>query len=109
MEQQQQQQILKQELTISQILRTYGKQFKQIAQQYSDGYNGRCALGVIMSYYGWNGKDDSQVIRKLLSTLIALSYAGIDKNLLAELNDSGVPFDAIADHIDKFGGSRKYR
>jgi hypothetical protein len=91
MEQQQQQQILKQELTISQILRTYGKQFKQIAQQYSDGYNGRCALGVIMSYYGWNGKDDSQVIRKLLSTLIALSYAGIDKNLLAELNDSGVP------------------
>jgi hypothetical protein len=52
MEQQQQQQILKQELTISQILRTYGKQFKQIAQQYSDGYNGRCALGVIMSYYG---------------------------------------------------------
>ena len=62
-----------------------------------------------MSYYGWNGKDDSQVIKKLLSTLIALSYAGIDKNLLAELNDSGVPFDKIADHLDKFGGSRKYR
>jgi hypothetical protein len=58
---QQQQQVLKQELTISQILRTYGKQFKQIAQQYSDGHNGRCALGVIMSYYGWNGKDDSQL------------------------------------------------
>ena len=109
MEQQQQQQILKQELTISQILRTYGKQFKQIAQQYSDGHNGRCALGVIMSYYGWNGKDDSQVTRKLLSTLIALSYAGIDKNLLAELNDSGMPFVEIADHLDKFGGSRKYR
>ena len=104
-----QQQILKQELTISQILRTYGKQFKQIAQQYSDGQNGRCALGVIMSYYGWNGKDDSQVTRKLLSTLIALSYADIDKNLLAELNDSGMPFDEIADHLDKFGGSRKYR
>ena len=106
---QQQQQILKQEQTISQILRTYGKQFKQIAQQYSDGQNGRCALGVIMSYYGWNGKDDSQVTRKLLSTLIALSYADIDKNLLAELNDSGMPFDEIADHLDKFGGSRKYR
>ena len=82
---------------------------KQIAQQYSDGQNGRCALGVIMSYYGWNGKDDSQVTRKLLSTLIALSYADIDKNLLAELNDSGMPFDEIADHLDKFGGSRKYR
>ena len=85
------------------------KQFKQIAQQYSDGQNGRCALGVIMSYYGWNGKDDSQVTRKLLSTLIALNYADIDKNLLAELNDSGMPFDEIADHLDKFGGSRKYR
>ena len=109
MDQQQQQQVLKQELTISQILYTYGKQFKQITQQYSDGHNGRCALGIIMSYYGWNGKDDSQVTRKLLSILIALSYADIDKNLLAELNDSGVPFVEIADHLDKFGGSRKYR
>ena len=54
-------------------------------------------------------KNDSQVTRKLLSTLIALSYADIDKNLLAELNDSGMPFDEIADHLDKFGGSRKYR
>jgi hypothetical protein len=62
-----------------------------------------------MSYYGWNGKNDSQVTRNLLSTLIALSYADIDKNLLAELNDSGMPFDEIADHLDKFGGSRKYR
>jgi hypothetical protein len=44
-----------------------------------------------------------------LSTLIALSYADIDKNLLVELNDSGMPFDEIADHLDKFGGSRKYR
>ena len=46
LEQQQQQQVLKQELTISQILCTYGKQFKQITQQYSDGHNGRCALAV---------------------------------------------------------------
>lgn len=64
-----QQQLLKQELTVSGILRTYGKQFKQITQRYSDGHNGRCALGVIMSYYGWNGKDDSQTARKLLGTL----------------------------------------
>jgi hypothetical protein len=44
------QQLLKQEMTISQILRTYGNQFKQIRGQYSDGFNGRCAIGVIMSY-----------------------------------------------------------
>jgi hypothetical protein len=43
----QQQQLLKQELTISEILRTYGKQFRQITERYSDGHNGRCAMGVI--------------------------------------------------------------
>jgi hypothetical protein len=52
----QQQQLLKPEETVSQILRTYGKQFTQVRGRYSDGYNGRCAAGVIMSYYGWNGK-----------------------------------------------------
>jgi hypothetical protein len=51
------QQLLEQEMTVSQILQTYGKQFKQIRGQYSDGFNGRCAVGVIMSYYGWNRKD----------------------------------------------------
>lgn len=47
------QQILEQkELTVSQILRTYGTQFTQIKELYSDGHNGRCAVGVNMSYYG---------------------------------------------------------
>ena len=102
----QQQQLLNQELTVSQILRTYGKQFKQITERYSDGYNGRCALGVIMSYYGWNGQDDSQAASKLLGTLIALRSAGIDKNSLIEMNDSGMSFDEIADYLDKFGSSK---
>jgi hypothetical protein len=87
----------KQQLAISQILRTYGKQFRQIQMQYSDGRNGRCAIGVVMSYFGWNGHDDSQASRKLLGALIALSSAGIDKNLLIEMNDSGFTFDEIAD------------
>jgi len=56
----QQQIILKQQLTVSEILRTYGKKFKQVQKRYSDGYNDRCAIGVIMSYFGWNGKDDSE-------------------------------------------------
>jgi hypothetical protein len=84
-----QQQLLKQELTVSQILRTYGKQFKQIQLQYSDGLNGRCAMGVIMSYFGWNGKDDSSAATKLLAALIALRHARIDKDLLIDLNDTG--------------------
>jgi hypothetical protein len=80
-------QLLKQKLTISEILREYGKKFTQIKERYSDGHNGRCAIGVIMSYYGWNGKDDSQAPGKLLGALIALRHAGIDKNLLIDLND----------------------
>ena len=96
----QQQQLLKRELTISQILRTYGKQFRQITERYSDG-NGRCAMGVIMSYYGWDGKDGSNAATKLLATLIVLRHAGIDKNLLIELNDSGYSFDEIAEYLDR--------
>jgi hypothetical protein len=101
-----QQLVLKQELTVSQILRTYGKQFKQITERYSDGYNGRCAIGVLMSYYGWNGIDDSHATTKLLGALIALRYTGIDRNLLIEMNDSGMSFDEIADYLDKVGGSK---
>jgi hypothetical protein len=59
------QQLLKQEMTISQILRTYGRQFIQIRNQYSNGLNGRSAIGVIMSYYGWNGKHRSDAAKRL--------------------------------------------
>jgi hypothetical protein len=98
-----QQQVLKQELTVSQILRIYGKQFTQIQSQYSDGHDGRCALGVIMSYYGWNGKDDSQAPRKLSHALIELGFADIDQNLLIEMNDSGFTFDGISNYLDRIG------
>ena len=97
----QQQLVLKEKLSISQILRIYGKQFTQIIERYSDGHNGRCAIGVIMSYHGWNGKDDSQASGKLLSALIALRHSGIDKNLLIDLNDSGLTFAEIADYLDR--------
>jgi hypothetical protein len=96
----QQQQLLKQELTVSQILRTYGKQFTQITERYSDGNNGRCAMGVIMSYFGWNGKDDVRASRKLLSAFIALTHTGGSKDLVVQLNDSGMSFDEIADYLD---------
>jgi hypothetical protein len=102
----QQQQLLRQELTVTQVLRIHGKQFRQITERYSDGDNGRCALGVIMSYYGWNGQDDSEAATKLRGTLIALRYAGIDRNLLIEMNDSGLSFDEIADYLDKISGSK---
>ena len=76
-----------------------GNKSRQIIGRHS-GHDGRCALGVIMSYYGWNGQDDSQATSKLLGILIALIYAGIDRNLLIEMNDSGFTFDENAKYLD---------
>jgi hypothetical protein len=56
-----QQLLLKQELTIPQILRTYTKQFRQITEQYSNGYDGRCAMGAIYSYFSWDDGPDSDM------------------------------------------------
>jgi hypothetical protein len=89
----QQKQIQKQELSISQILRVYGKQFTQITQQYSDGHNGRCAIGVLMSYFGWDGRDDLRDSRILLSAFIVLTHEGVKKDLVIQLND--LPFTKI--------------
>ena len=91
---------LNQESSIPQILRTYGKQFRQIRKQYTDGLGGRCVMGVIMSYYGWDGKCISNAERRLYAALVALRQAGISKELLIELNDSGATFDEIADYLD---------
>jgi hypothetical protein len=81
----QQQQIQEQELSVSQILRVYGKLFTQITEQYSDDYNGRCAIGVLMSYFGWDGRDDSRASRKFLSASNALSHAGFNKDRVVQL------------------------
>jgi len=96
----QQQQLLKQELTVPQILRTYGKKFRQVRRRHSDGHDGRYAVGVIMSYYGWKGKDDSHAGEKLLGASIALRHTGVSKDLIIRLNDSGKTFDEIADYLD---------
>src|SRR6187402_301821 len=95
-----QQQLSKQESSISQIIRTYGKQLTQIRKQYTDGLAGRCVMGVIMSYYGWDGKCITNAERRLYAALVALRQAGISKELLIELNDSGATFDEIADYLD---------
>jgi len=87
--------------SVSQILRSYGKQFTQIRRQYTDGLGGRCAMGVIMSYYGWDGKCITNAERKLYAALVALRQAGLSKELLIELNDSGATFDEIADYLDR--------
>ena len=90
------------ETSISQIIRTYGKQFTQIRKQYTDGRGERCVMGVIMSYYGWDGKCINNAERRLYAALVALRRAGISKELLIELNDSGATFEEIADYLDNF-------
>lgn len=90
----------KQQPSISEILRAYGKKFTQVQDRYSNGQNGRCALGVVMSYFGWNGIDDSRAAGKLLAATNALREAGVSQCSIIELNDSGFTFDEIADYID---------
>ena len=90
-----------QQLSISQIIRTCGKQFRQIRKQYTDGAGGRCVMGVIMSFYGWDGKCITNAERRLYAALTALRQAGISKELLIEQNDSGATFDEIADYLDR--------
>ena len=98
---QQLQNLLIKELSISQILRVYGKQFRQITERYSDGRNGRCAIGVIMSYFGWDGRVDLNTANDLLAAVDILEHVGIDYDLLIDLNDSGLTFDQIADYLDE--------
>jgi hypothetical protein len=97
---QQQQQLQLKPEEVSQILRTFGKQFTQVRRRYSDGHNGRCAAGVIMSYCGWNGKDDSKATGKLLDVTNALRQVGIRRDFVVRLNDCGLTFDEIADNLD---------
>ena len=97
----QEQQLLTQNHTVSQILRTYGKQFKQIFGQYSDGLDGRCALGVIMCFFGWNGIPDYNINTSLQASFNSLANSDLEYGLsIIELNDSGMTFDEIADYLD---------
>ena len=43
---------------------------------------------MIISYYGWDGRDDSDGLPKLLSAaLIQMKHAVVDEGLLIDLND----------------------
>jgi hypothetical protein len=95
------QQLLIQKLTISEILREYGKKFTQIPNRYSDGHNGRCAMGVIMSFHGWDGKDEPGSAKKMLAAFDEFKDSGINNDLLMKLNDSSMTFEDIADYLDR--------
>lgn len=54
-----------------------------------------------MSYFGWDGSDNFETVHSLISASDMLKQAGIDENLLIDLNDSGYSFDEMADYLDK--------
>jgi hypothetical protein len=97
----QQQRVLILKLTVSQILREYGKRFTQVKERYSDGHNGRCAIGVIMSYFGWDGRDEPDSAQTLLAAFDSIKHADFDVDLLIDLNDLGYTFDKIAYYLDR--------
>ena len=102
----QEQKLLTQDITVPQILRTYGKQFRQIFGQYSDGFDGRCAFGVIMCFFGWDGIPGSSIHTSLRTSLNTLANSGSGGGFsIIELNDSGMTFDEIADYLDRIGNS----
>lgn len=53
-----------------------------------------------MSYFGWNGRVDFDTAYDLLVASDLLKHAGIDEDLLINMNDSGLTFDEIADYLD---------
>jgi tRNA(His) 5'-end guanylyltransferase len=100
--------LIAQELSIPQILRVYGKKFKQIKRRFSDERNGRCAMGVILSYYGWDGKLNSLFDASASSraTRQALKNVGINRSCIMDQNDSGYTFDEIADYLERVVNNR---
>jgi hypothetical protein len=71
------QQLLKQEVTVFDILQMYGKQFTQVRKRYSDGHNERCAIDVIMSYFGWDDRDNFDAARGLFVAIGELKRAPV--------------------------------
>jgi hypothetical protein len=54
-----------------------------------------------MSYLSWDGKVNFDTANNLLAVLDVPIHAGIDEDLLVDLNDSGMSFDEIAAYLDQ--------
>ena len=50
-----------------------------------------------------SGKDDAEAEKRLVATVVEQKHSGIGKDLLIDLNDSGLTFDEIADYLAEFG------
>jgi hypothetical protein len=85
---QQQQQLLKRDLTVSQILLEYGKKFMQIMERYSDGRNGKCAMCMLILAVG----------------LLTMTFVSVQQQVEASSSgDADGKADAREDFLDANG------
>ena len=55
-------------------------------------------MGVLISYFGWDGKSDSDIATSLKAAIPTLTKTGLtDDFFIIDMNDSGFTFDQIAD------------
>ena len=61
-------------------------------------------MGVILSYYGWDGKLDSlsESSSSSWAAQQALRSIGISRSCIIDRNDSGYTFDEIADYLEQY-------
>lgn len=64
-------------------------------------------MGVIFSYFGWDGKHDSDMTMSINAAWATLAKTGLrDEFFIIELNDSGWTVDEIAVHNDSIDNNR---
>ena len=61
-------------------------------------------MGVILSYYGWDGKLNSlcDASPSCQADRQAMRNAGISRSCIIDQNDLGYTFDEIADHLSRY-------
>ena len=60
-------------------------------------------MGVILSYFGWDGNPNSDIT---MSIQAGLAKTGLhDDFFMIDLNDSGLTFDEIADYLDRISNN----
>ena len=105
-------QTLIQELTFKQklvkvieIVQEKKRLHRFIRYRYSDGEKGRCALGLLLTYYGWSGNplDDSYPS----SNSNVFDMLNIhERNLIASINDKSNSYDEVVRKLSALAAQR---
>jgi hypothetical protein len=95
------QQIL-QERKLSEIVRNIP--YRQIKNALGDLMDGRCVIGGIMCYCGWDGKDYWSNNALEIQTRVLDMVGGTEMwQVLVDKNNSGESFEMMADWLESIG------